>query len=45
MVELLLQRKDIDVNRKSDDGSTPLAAANENGLKNIAKLLREKGAK
>jgi ankyrin repeat protein len=45
MVKLLLQHKNIDVNQKSYAGLSPLEIAEMNGLKNIAQLLRKKGAK
>ena len=44
MVEMLLQREDIDVNQARDDGMTPLAVAAYRGHAAVAeRLLRHPG--
>ena len=42
IVELLLAKKDIDVNIKDNDGETPLHKAVEVGVTEIVKLLLSK---
>jgi ankyrin repeat protein len=44
VVELLIERG-ADVNAKSKAGVTPLQAAVANGFADVAKVLREHGAK
>ena len=39
MVEMLLQREDVDVNEPRDDGMTPLAVAAHRGHVDIVKRL------
>ena len=39
MVEMLLQREDIDVNQARDDGMTPLAVAAHSGHAAVAERL------
>jgi ankyrin repeat protein len=45
IVKYLLTQEKIDVNKTNPNDSSPLEIAEMNGLKNIAELLREKGAK
>jgi hypothetical protein len=44
VVELLVQRSDVDVNSKDSEGRTPLSWATENGYGAVEKLLKEHGA-
>ncbi len=44
LLKPLLDRKDIDLNRKGQDGGTPLHHAKENGDEKLERFLIEKGA-